>query len=455
MTRRESRDAESPPVDFVPLSIDAETAVSPVPDGTAVWLSRAKRWGRILAAFGAAQATIQAAAVASGLLLVRGLVVEDYAFYTLATSAFTFLTFASNLGATSAFAWFFRESKGDLSARARYDRAVVEVRKRLFLVAAPVAVGILLATAHGRGFGGSSVAVAAALVLATAWLAIDGAAAVQILRLEDRFAVSYRADVGGAITRLGLIAAMVALGVASTPAALAAALAGQVALLLLAREGRVRRRTGESLRTERRAVLRFLAPTLPAEVYAAFQGPLLIWLAALLGSTRGVAEIGALGRLGQLMALLSTLAGVVFLPRLSRIADDRLYRRRFFAFAAFLAAIAGATVGAAWLVRGPLLALLGPGYVGLERELLLTVGAAAVYVPASFAIWVNAARSWKRWQVHLTVALILFQVGWIVLSPLASTADFLRFGLANAIVVLVLQMGNALVGLFRPRAVAW
>lgn len=448
-------DTDLPPAGAAPSPPETEAAPSPMPAIAGLWLGRARRWWGILAAFFTAQALVQAAAFASGLLLVRGLAVDDYAFYTLATSAFTFLAFASNLGATSAFAWFFRESKGDAVARARHDRAVVEVRRRLFFGAAPIAVGILLATALGRGFGGTAIAVAAVLVAATAWVAIDGVAAVQILRLNDRYAASYRAEVAAALARLALIAALVALGFASALTALAAALAGQLAMVALAHGARARRVAGPALAPERRAVFRFLAPTLPAEVYAAFQGPLLIWLAALLGSTRGVAEIGALGRLGQLMALLSTLAGVVFLPRLSRIADDRLYRQRFFAFAAFLAAIAGATVGAAWIVRGPLLALLGPGYVGLERELLLTVGAAAVYVPASFAIWVNAARSWKRWQVHLTVALILFQVGWIVLSPLESTADFLRFGLANAVVVLVLQLGNALVGLFRPRAVAW
>ena len=132
---------------------------------------------------------------------LRGLAVEEYAFYTLATSAFTFLLFASNLGATSAFAWFFRETKGDAIARARYDRAVVEVRRLLFALAAPAALGMLSWTALERGFSISLLAAASVAIVGTAWIAIDGVAAIQILRLDDRFGASYRSEVTGAGVR--------------------------------------------------------------------------------------------------------------------------------------------------------------------------------------------------------------------------------------------------------------
>lgn len=444
-----------PPAGATPVPPEVEVNASPFPDVAGVWVGRAKRWSRILAAFFTAQALVQLGAFASGLLLVRGLAVEEYAFYTLATSAFTFLLFASNLGATSAVAWFFRETKGDALARARHDRAVVEVRRLLFVLAAPAALGMLSWTALERGFSVSQLAAASAVIAVTAWIAIDGVAAIQILRLDDRFGASYRSEVTGAGVRLALIVALVFSNRASAVGALAAALIGQFAALVPARSARPRRQGGAALAPERRAVLRFLLPTLPAEIYAAFQGPLLVWLAAILGSTRGVAEIGALGRLSQVLGLLSTLSGVVLLPHLTRIGDDDLYRRRFLAFAGLLSTAAVTITAIAWLARRPLLALLGTEYTKLDHELLLAVAAGAVYVPASFAIWVNAARSWKRWQALLTVILILFQVGWLVFLPLESTADFLRFGLANAVAVLLLQMGNAMLGLYRPRSVAW
>ena len=73
--------------------------------------------------------------------------------------------------------------------------------------------------------------------------------------------------------------------------------------------------------------------------------------------------MGALGRLGLLVGIFSSLTGVVFL-RLARIADERLYRRRFLQFGAALAAVALAMFVAATALPGLFLFLLGKHYSG-------------------------------------------------------------------------------------------
>ena len=73
---------------------------------------------------------------------------------------------------------------------------------------------------------------------------------------------------------------------------------------------------------------------------------MIVWLAATFGGTRDIAEVGALSRLGLLVGIFSSLTGVVFLPRLAHVTDDRLYRARVLQFGALYLTIAGALMAA-------------------------------------------------------------------------------------------------------------
>ncbi|HEX5758313.1 MAG TPA: hypothetical protein VF121_03900, partial [Thermoanaerobaculia bacterium] len=211
----------------------------------------------------------------------------------------------------------------------------------------------------------------------------------------------------------------------------------------------------EPLAHYRRRVLRYLLPTLPSALYFAFQGPLLVWLAAAFGAARTIAEVGALGRLGLVVGLFSGLTGVVFLPRLARLADDRLYRRRYLQFGALLAAVALGLLAAAWVAPGPFLWLLGESYAGLGRELRLVVAAAGLTLLDGYLVAVNMARSWTRWQGAAVGGLVAAQAALLALLPLGTTAGVLRFGVLSAAAALAGQAAIAWLGFTRPAAVAW
>lgn len=407
----------------------------------------------ILGAFVTFQAGVQLAGILAGLLVVRSLPVVEFAQYALATSLLGFLTLASNLGASSALVFFFREAIRDTPSFGRYYRAVLAVRHWLLSIVLPlVAVGFVWMGAQ-NGFPGGALVLCFVAVALDAYLLISVTGQTTSLRLHDHSSQAYRAEVAGAVTRLVLVGLVLGVGWRLAVPALLATVVGDIVALALSKAGS--RGGKEGARAERRQVWRYLAPTLPSEIFAAFQGPLILWLAAANGATRGVAEVGALSRLAQLFALLSMLASLVFLPRLARIEDDRLYRTRFLQFGGALGVSAVAICGAAWLSSDLLLSLLGHRYSGLRHEMLLSVATSATLVLASYGIWVNAARSWKRWQVPLAAVTVLFQVGYVVAFPFRSTADFLGFGLWSVVVMAVLQLGNAVVGSFRPQWVKW
>lgn len=417
---------------------------------------RLRRWSGILASFLSVQALVQGAGLAAGLLFVNFLPVEQFAFYTFASSVFVTLCFATDLGSSSALLHFFHRGRATGEPLAPYVAAIVALRRALVAVGAPIALVALVVWGAGRGEPPPVAAIVAGLVVAAAWWQIPATLGPLRLRLDDRYAESYRAEGSGAVTRLVLAAGVLALGWRQAAPAFATAVAASVVTALLARSALTKERVEPAARSmARRAVVRYLLPTLPGAFYFAIQGQFVVWLAATFAGTRSLAEVGALGRLGLVIGVFSSLAPIVFLPRLARLTDERLFARRYLQFGAFLAAIAGTLLGAAALAPHAFLALLGPSYRGLDRELLLVVASAGVTLVGGYAVAVNNARSWTRWQVGAVAFLIVCQVALATALPLGTTEGLLWFGLGSNVAGFVAQLAVALCGFVRPSWVMW
>jgi O-antigen/teichoic acid export membrane protein len=415
---------------------------------------RLRRWVRILSAYFTAQTLTQLAGIAAGLLFVNLMPVREFALYTLAFSVITFFNFASDLGSTTSLVYFFHQARKEGSDFAPQLAAVLSLRRLAFLLGAVAVVAAFPRTAGAKGFGLTESLRVTGGILLCVWFQIGSSLRVLALRLEDRYGPSYQAEIAGGLTRLLLAAALVAAArLEAWLGVLTSAVAAAV-VYFLARPGAVARPPVD-LKPYRRKVIRYLLPTLPSALFFAIQGPLNVWLAATFGGTRNIAEVGALGRLGLLVGIFSSLTGVVFLPRLARLADERLYRRRFLQFGAALAAVAFAMFAAAAAFPGLFLLLLGKHYAGLHRELLLVVGGAGLTLLDGYAVSVNLARSWTRWQGAAVGSLIAVQALLVVLLPLSTTAGVLSFNLLAGAAALLGQLAILAIGFTRPSWVHW
>ncbi len=416
---------------------------------------RLSRWTRILAAYFTAQTLTQLAGIAAGLLFVNFMPVREFALYTLAFSVVNFFTFATDLGSTTSLVYFFHQSHKEGSDPGPYVRAVLSLRHAGFALGV---AGVLLAfprLAGAKGYGLREALLATAGIVLCVWFQISQSLRVQVLRLTDRYGASYRAEMAGGLTRLALAAAMVASALVRSWLGILSSAVGSGLAAFLARPAVSRPEAPEDLRPYRRRVLRYLLPTLPSALYFAVQGPLTVWLAATFGGTRNIAEVGALGRLGLLVGIFSSLTSVVFLPRLARIADDRLYRRRCLQFGAAFAGLALAMLAASAVAPGLFLFLLGKHYAGLHRELLLVVGGAGLTLLDGYAVSVNLARSWTRWQGLAVGNLVAVQAALVALLPLSTTAGVLTFNLLGSAAALAGQVAILTLGFTRPAWVHW
>jgi len=417
---------------------------------------RLRRWTGILSAYFTTQALTQLLGIAAGLVLINRLPVEQFALYSLATSVVTFFGFATDLGSSGSLLYFYRRTRGDAAAFRAYPAAVLSLRRGLFLVGALGVAAAFPAAATAEGFAPREVTLVLAGILLCVWFQISSTLRLLALRLEDRYLRSYRADLLGAALRLLLTLGMVAAALLFAWLGMLASAAGAALVTLLAASPTApAAATAGELLPARRQVVRYLLPTLPSALYFSLQGPLVVWLAATFGGVRNIAEVGALGRLGLVVGIFASLTGIVFLPRLARLHDDRLYRRRYLQFGSLMLAIGAALLAAAALFPQAILWVLGPAYSGLRRELVLVVAAAAVSLVGGYAVGVNLARSWTRWQTPAMMALVLAQATIVWLTPMGTTAGVLTFNLASATVGCALQLAIAAVGFARPALVHW
>lgn len=429
----------------------------PAPPPSAL-AARARAWAAILSAYFTAQTLTQLLGIAAGLVFINFMPVGEYALYTLATSVVTFFIFATDLGSSTSLLYFYRQAASAGEDFARYFAAVLSLRRAAFALGVVAVLAVVPRLAAAKGFAPAAVLLACAGVVVGVWFQITSTMRLLDLRLADRYGQSYRAEVAGAALRLVLALLLVALALVRAWLAILVSAAGTALVAALARRPRAAAAnavTPAELGPHRRRVLRYLLPTLPSAAYFAVQGPLVVWLAATFGGTRNIAEVGALGRLGLVVGIFSSLTGVVFLPRLARVADDRLYRRRYFLFGGLMAAVAAAMLLAAWLFPQAFLALLGGNYAGLRRELLLVVAGAGLTLLGGYAVAVNLARSWTRLQTVAVAALAATQATLVFVLTLSTTAGVLLFNLWSAAVGCALQVAIAVLGFWRPRLVQW
>ena len=341
----------------------------------------------------------------------------------------------------------------------RYVAAVLSLRRTAFLLGA--AAVVLLAfprTPRRQGVRPRRVAAGDGGHPVCVWFQISASIRVLALRLDDRYGRSYRAEMAGGVSASCSPAALVAAGAAPAWLGVLAAAAGAAGWPALAPAARRADLAGGPASTWAPTAARSCATScrrLPSALYFSVQGPLMIWLAATFGSTRNIAEVGALGRLGLVVGIFSSLTGVVFLPRLARIMDERLYRAPLPPVRRACSPPWPPPARRRRRLPEAFLFVLGPALRRPRRELLLVVAGAGLTLLDGYCVSVNLARSWTRWEGLAVIVLIAVQAVLVAVLPLSTTSGVLVFNLLTAATGLLLQVAISVAGFVRPGWVQW
>jgi O-antigen/teichoic acid export membrane protein len=417
--------------------------------------SQIKNWIRLAAAYGVATASIRLMAAASSIILVRALSVENYAFFTVLLTTFTFACTFSDLGSTESVAYFRRRALQRKRAWDGYVSAVRRLRTISLMFAFVLAIAYFLWVTRSFGRAVSETTLAVVALVAAAVFATSASIWIYLLRLEGGFNASYVAEASNETAKLTVALAMLWFSTNQGTVAFIGILLGSAMLFAVSRRSYRKlplsreKRSGrtESDRRRFRVLMGQARHVYPVALYFAIQGPFIIWIAAEFGGLRVVGELGALGRVSAILAAAAGFVVAVIVPRLSNISDDARFRAAYFRILAMLLTYAAVVPALTWYFADYILLILGSNYAGLQLELSLVVASGVVSTIVVFLWQVSRIRGWLRWQTLRIPMLIVVQIGLVSVLDLSSLSAVLLLSLATFAVDAAMQFAINIHGL--------
>jgi O-antigen/teichoic acid export membrane protein len=393
-----------------------------------------------IATSGLAQILIQALGFISGLLVVRLLVPDQYALYTMANAMLGSLTVLADSGISKGAlsqgggVWRDPEKLGRVmvtSAKLRSQFATVGI-----VVAIPVLWTLLIH--HGATWFGAllivlAIALSFGVALTTAIYQVAG-------QLHQKVASMAAISLQASVLRIIAIAASV-IALPYSYVALFAGIAPQAWANL-----RLKKLSADFVdwsqaedRVVRGETLRLVKRILPGSIFYCVNGQLSVFLISIFGATVAVAQIGALGRLSQILTLVGAVSATVIVPRFARLNDPKRLLPSFVISLAGAAVLCALLVGAVVVFRNEALWLLGASYEGLSHELTLAIAGAAISLLGGIAYSLGAARGWVVSPWLSIGATLAMQSALIYFMDLSTAAGVLLFGLVVSTVPLAIH----------------
>jgi O-antigen/teichoic acid export membrane protein len=414
---------------------------------------RALRRARIIGNFAAVQAAVQMIGFLTGILLVRWLSQQEYAYFTIANTMQGTINLLADIGISVGLVSIGGRVWQDRHRFGQLINTALGVRRKLgilaILVVAPVMCLMLLRNGASTYY---TVVLCLIVIVGLAFQFSIGVLGV-VPRLGSNTTFIQLVDIVGAVTRLLLVVGFAWFFLNSGVAVAAATAVFFLQYLILHRYvTRVVDLTAPESPQDREEIVRLTKHLAANTVFYCFQGQITVFLISLFGHhAASVAEVGALGRLAMIFAVLSNLLTNVFAPAFARCQDPVRLRWLYAGIIGSVAVFSLSIWAGAALFPDQFLMILGSKYTYLHRELILMIGASVIAALTGTFWALNAAKAWiaGAWlYIPVTVAT---QLALIPFTDFSSVYAVLRFNLLSAIPNLILNIILSYRGMHRAR----
>lgn len=394
----------------------------------------------------------QLSAFLAGVLLIRSMPKGDYAAYAAAVAGISAAAVIADSGIGATLMARMAAVGGALGERHALMRAALAVRRRVAVVVlVPICVGVVVVFV-GLHLAPIVIVICVALVAVVVWNSLVRTLYVVDLQLQRRFVPIVAADASAGVFRLALVAivALIGLGAGTaTPVYLAIFLAASFLQTSVARRfSGFRSSTAGDASAYGPAFTAAFRTTAPWTVLLIAGEQLINLLLTSYGNAAAIAEISALTRYALLLQLVVSVAGNVVGATLAHVAPtSRALGSAFRRLVGGGALISAGFVGGVWIMRLPLLDLLGPGYAHLDTMFLLLAVASALQFFGTYVLGaMTHARGWLRgsWTFGPFLAAWVLAVV-LVLQPRDSITAALAF-LCLQIPTLLVQVVRVILG---------
>jgi O-antigen/teichoic acid export membrane protein len=272
-------------------------------------------WGKLISITGSAQIIVQAVGFACGILIIRLLPVQEYAFYTLANTMLGTMTVLADSGISTGVmaqggkVWQNKEKLGAVLATG------IALRKKFGIASILVSIPIL---GYLLMHNGASIVTTSLIVMALIpafYAALSDSLLEIVPKLHQTILPLQKNQVSVGLGRLVLTGLTMFVFPWAFIAILAAGLPRIWGNIQLSKIGYgfadENQQPDKEIRIEILALVKRIMPT---SIYYCISGQITIWLISVFGNTNSIAQLGALGRLNMLLSLFSVIITTLIIP---------------------------------------------------------------------------------------------------------------------------------------------
>jgi hypothetical protein len=372
------------------------------------------------------QAGVQIIGAVTGLMLVRWMPKDEYAWLTICGSLLATIGLLADGGIGTAITAMSGRVVGDKTALAQVADACLTVRNRLALLSLVLTLPpffILFIRAEMSAEMSAFVVGSAVLTL---WPSTNSKFLPVTLRIAGHLKSTQVMELCGALLRCGLTVIVLMAGWRQFYPAFLATVASIGLHAWLARRG-VMSVLGmaSGTETQKAEVWSFVRALYPNFVFSCVQGQIATWIISFTSGVTEIADIGALSRLTIFFSIFGAMFHYMVLPNVASTKCPVLVRTKFiFSIFATLGAVVLVLV-ASWLMPGPFLWILGGSYSHLGLELPLAFAAQGLGVMNSVIWTFMQVRGWVRLSwLNIPLTISGYVLG-VLVADLSSVAGVL------------------------------
>jgi len=389
------------------------------------------------------QGVLQILTFAAGIVVIRLLAEDQYAYYTIANATLGTLAVLTDSGISQ---WVMSRGGSVWQDRERLGAVIacaMLLRRRFALIAGAVAIPVLCLLLLRQGANWQTALLVCLSILPLFISTLTSQLYEAVGRLHQVLWPLQRTQLIGMGMRVVLSAASLLV----LPYAWIASAAAGVAQMWVTVRQRIIASGKADLRAapnpdDRKNMHAQVARMAPGAVYYAFSGQINIWIISIFGTSQTVAQVGALGRLAMAFNVLMAVISMVWVPRFARLPPvARRLRLWFWRSQAAVALVLMAMVLAVAAFPEHVLWVLGPRYADLHQELLVAVVAGALALQSASSYVLSAARGIVINPVVMIPVAIAMQVVLTAVLPVSTTAGVLWLGLLTSLFTWLMQSG--------------
>lgn len=170
--------------------------------------------------------------------------------------------------------------------------------------------------------------------------------------------------------------------------------------------------------------------SLPGVIYYCLSGQITIWILSIFGNASSLAASGALSRLGMALNVVTIMIGTLIIPRFARLkSNGKLLLNRFIQILACTVILCCIVQTLVAVLSKQLLFILGPEYFHLERELFIYFLGCNVTLLISTSYGLYASRGWIIKPAFSITYNIIFLIAGVLSFDVSTLTGVLWFTL--------------------------